>query len=518
MDRGLAGQRRYLAALDDAAGADPDACVNQRAALARERALAAAAPDAAAYRAASGDLFELARGQWLDRLIGHARIAAAVDDPWAVAAARIELDAALAAHAGGWAEQLQAGAAAAAPVRAAGADAIGAYTGLLWALVRARVEGRPVERADALGVAAAARARLAALDAGFDPHAPAPRYRWRTPWTGAGLATLAGWIDAIAVAPGGARAEAPDGAAALAAMEAATAAWRAGLPGRGGAAPVGGEPSIADVVAPYAGLAGLAGDAPEVATLRAAAQALVAAAAGAATPQDVLAAWAEQGLLVALGRAPIEAGLVRLRERLTAWPEPLLAHHVDALAAALSAARTTTTIDLASVHADACLAVEADWNRALAAVVLAPARATFIAAWDGTADARRGIAAAWSVAHALCGAGADLDGNPWVAGFVRDVIVRHGGGPPEELGAGLGEVGAETLADARVAIALARAGGELTVLDEPAVRGWLRARAGTPPAPAAGAVRLWDREAALADVLDLARAPARPGRFGAGAP
>ncbi len=524
MDRALAGQRRYLAALDEAARAAPSACANQLAALARERALVTAATTVAGYRAASGELFELARGTWLDRVVGHARTAAAVDDPWALTALRVELDATLAATGpDDFGARLIAASPIAAAIRLPGIEVIGAYARLLWSTVRARVETRALERAAAAAEAIDARRRLRALDASFDPRALAPRYRWRTPWTGAGLRALAGWLDEVGGTAPAERARPPDGPAELAAIEAAAAAWRAGLPGSVGGA-VAGEVSVADVVAPYVGLARLAGDAPEIVAIRAAAAAMIAAAADQPTPQDVLAVWTEHDLQVALARAPTEAGLVRVHARLAVWPEPLLAHHAHTLATQLSASRTTTEVDLVSVHADACLGVETDWNRALAAGLLAPVRATFVAAWEHTAEARRGIPAAWSVAHALVGAGADLDTVPWLAGFLRDLVVRHAGGDPGALGASLGEAGGDVVGEARAAIAAVRANGELVTLDLASLRAWLHTRWGTPPASVPGVVQLWDREVTLADLRDATAAPARPrvtfagGRFEADLP
>ena len=73
--------------------------------------------------------------------------------------------------------------------------------------------------------------------------------------------------------------------------------------------------------------------------------------------------------------APLRARVKEGRERLLLWPEPLLARHWDELERALVAARTPTQVALAADLADACLAVESDWNRLLHATLLAPLRA-----------------------------------------------------------------------------------------------------------------------------------------------
>src|ERR671934_1085405 len=100
MDAALEGQRRYLVAVFDACSHTALPHSNQLAALEREISLAAATDELATYRAASADLFELTRGAWLDRIANHARVAAAVDDPWGLEAAAVEQRQVLAAGGG----------------------------------------------------------------------------------------------------------------------------------------------------------------------------------------------------------------------------------------------------------------------------------------------------------------------------------------------------------------------------------------------------------------------------------
>ena len=132
MDLALDDQRRYLAALVAAAAPEPGLHRCQLAALAREQALAAAAPDSATYRRTSGDLFETARAAWLDRLVAHARVAIERDDPWTATAALVELEAALAAcdH-GDWTACLTAGSTAGQPWHARAASAKAAFAGVI---------------------------------------------------------------------------------------------------------------------------------------------------------------------------------------------------------------------------------------------------------------------------------------------------------------------------------------------------------------------------------------------------
>jgi hypothetical protein len=517
VDQSLAGQRRYLAARAAAAtgGALHE---NQRAAIDRERALAATATDLDAYRAASGDLFELTRGAWIDRVVGHARIAATIDDPWWIEACRIELGAALAARdASDWRESLAAASDAAAPVRAAGVEAAAAYGRLAAAIVWARVEQRPVPRTMAVAEPAAARRALDARDRTFDPRVLARRYRLRTPWIGKAGETAARWMGSERVAVEGAippdREVPPDGAAALAAIENAAALWRERLvERRGGWDPGVAPPSVADVIVPYAALTDLAGDAPGTTALRVAARAMVDAVAGANTAQDVLAIWVERGLDVALARAPTVAALVELRARATIWPEPLLAHHVRGLEEDLVRARTPTEIDLISVHAEACRGVEGDWNRVLAAGLLAPLRAAFIASWDPDPHAAVAVAEAWRTAHALAGTGALSTSLPWIAGVLA-ALAAHAGTPVSPLGMHQGEVGAELLDEARTAVCVCGARGIPIALDAAALAAHVHAWWGAPPPDQLGDVALWDRRIPIVDLgRDTPARPPLPGR------
>ena len=100
------------------------------------------------------------------------------------------------------------------------------------------------------------------------------------------------------------------------------------------------EPTVAEVIAPYRGLLELPGDAPALAALRTAAARMIAAAAGARSPQGLLATWTEGGHLVGLAAAPVIAEAEATLARQAAWPDPLRAAGARALIADVARART----------------------------------------------------------------------------------------------------------------------------------------------------------------------------------
>ncbi|MEZ4404199.1 MAG: hypothetical protein R3B06_29525 [Kofleriaceae bacterium] len=496
MDPRLRDQRRYLAALAAAAAPTPEVHRAQLAALAREVALAATAPDVDSYRRGSADLFELCRAAWLDRLLAHARVAAALDDPWTAQAAAVELTAALAARGhDDWGQALAAGSTDAAGWHAAAATAKSSFAGLVAAAVQRAWDLRPGSQHEAAAEAAARWSAWSAVEpAAAEPTAVSvlaavraalelPRYRRVTPWAGAGLDALAGMVaDAVAGRAGQRAPAAPPAAATVAAMDAAVARWMAGLPSVGPGQAATGEPTVDDVVAPYAGLAALTGPAAEVSAIRSAARAMVDDAVGAVTPQAALAVWAERDRLAQLAAAPVRAGADQVIARAVAWPEPLRVAGAHALIADLSGTRTGCEVDLVSMHHGACAQIEAAWTRALGDVVLAPALATAIAGWDPAAVG--GPAAAWRCAHAVAGVGRGLDRVPVVAQALAAVAGA------ELVGAELGEQGHALVGEVRAwlgAVGLARGDAAALVV----------ARWGTPPPSSPRAVRLWDADVSL---------------------
>nr|HEX4313315.1 hypothetical protein [Kofleriaceae bacterium] len=149
---------------------------------------------------------------WRARLLGHARSAHALDDPWGVAARAIEM--AAAAQGGDWMANARAASARASTIAARGADAMGQVERLAVGVVRRRVGGDgevPAELAESVS-------RLVGVDPEVDLERP--RYRWRLPWCGDGLMMFdtllapqlaqAGMREAVAI---------PDADAALARCE-----------------------------------------------------------------------------------------------------------------------------------------------------------------------------------------------------------------------------------------------------------------------------------------------------------
>jgi len=493
VDLALDDQRRYLAALVAAAAPEPGLHRCQLAALAREQALAAAAPDSATYRRTSGDLFETARAAWLDRLVAHARVAIERDDPWTATAALVELEAALAAcdH-GDWTACLTAGSTAGQPWHARAASAKAAFAGLIAGATQAAWDARPGSQVEAAALIAAsveALGELEALAAGtIGALVRAPRHRAVLPWTDAGLDALAALLaPRLPTTPGEPLAVEPV-AAIGARIEARVAGYLAALPTAAPAPAASHEPTVAEVIAPYRGLLELPGDAPALAALRAAARRMIDAAGGARSPQALLAIWTDGGHLVGLSAAPVIAEAEAALARQAAWPDPLRAAGARALIADVAAARTGTAVDAASMHHGACALIEATWARALADVALAPMMAACVAGWDPTAAS--GIAAAWRLAGAIAGVGGELVGTP-LAAQVMAAIVHHR--QASDLGAFMGETGHAIVGEARAWFGVAGVDAHA-----PAVVAARLVAAWGPRAPRAGAtVRLWGQALAL---------------------
>jgi len=514
VDLRLRDQRRYLTALDAAAAAQPDAQANQLAALARERALAAATDDAMACRIASGDLFELARGGWLDRLLGHARIAAALDDPFTAQAMAVEVEATLAARGHReWVSTLQAGSTRAAVWHERAGQAKSSAVALIGAAITGAWDQRPAAQAEARAVATAAWQQWSALEplvAGGDAAAFAralaqPRYRQRVPWTGVGVAALVERMASFGLGVGAALdVEVASASAIVAGIEDACARWRAGLATATPSPIIDGEPELADVIAPYASLTGLPGTEPTTIALVRAARRLVAHAGGAETPQGVLAAWTEADLLADFAAAPVRANAEAALVRAEAWPDPILQAGARGLLAELSEIRTGCEVDLISVHHDACAVVEADWNYGLGAVMLAPVEATAIAGWDPSAAPS--IATAWRLLGALTGVGAELLTIPRVDAVLALVATRDQ--RPADLGAWRGEIGHRTVGEAKAWFGVRG----LDPRTASAVGAALTAAWGAPAAGAARPVRLWDHQLALDELDAPPPRPPTPGR------
>jgi hypothetical protein len=386
----LEAQRRALSAMRTACEHDPVAHAHQRIALDREIGLAAEAADLESYLGASGSLFEVVRAERLDRACNHLRVGIAVGDRWHVEAAAADYRAALAATGfEDWALTL----AGASDAESRGAEARTAFTRLMLVGLEQEWTPFPGRLAELAEMAESARATLAAADPALD--GGAPEYRQRTPRPGP-----------------------PADGPRLPRLD------RRNWP----PAPAGGPPvpvPESDPGATYAALAAvLAVDDP----MRAPAEALARAGAELTAPEAQL-RFVEEGLLTALAAAPLRARARAGIERLAVWPDPLVERHWRALLDAVDAAATPTEVELASLYASACFAVEADWNAVLHATLLGPLRAACAIGGSGEigVDAR----AAW---------------------FLREVAAPMAAEPAGALGAFAGEAGFELVNDLRDAL------------------------------------------------------------------
>ena len=144
--------------------------------------------------------------------------------------------------------------------------------------------------------------------------------------------------------------------------------------------------------------------------------------------------------------------------------------HARSLRAALAKAQTVTEVELVCAHADACLAVEADWNRLLMTSLLAPLQAAAMVAVFG-AEAEVGLRRAASVSHALLGLGPRaLLRSPALSHFLSQRLlpaVDEAG----EHGSWNGEAGRELLAPLRGWMAMRSAAGEHVDRSAPAGAG-----------------------------------------------
>jgi hypothetical protein len=397
-----------------------------------------------------GTGFERMRGAWLDRLLGHAKICAALDDPWGAAAYAIECEAVGQGDTvAAWLAALGDASARAWPLRACGLEVTGQFARVAIGVARMASERRPAEAAEARADVVASVALLLARDVEID--LARPRYRWRLPWTGAGLAAFHAQLAPIFAEVPAAQPVVPDAAAALARAETAAAAWRAQL--RRGA-----------------------------------------------EPSDFPARTGDGDAELAACRARVHAECDALLARDRAWPEPLRVHHARAVRAAASAAGTPVELDLACTHAAACFEIEATWLRALVATIGAPLRAALVASYEPSEAATASIAAARAHATALAGA-PDPFALRWFSELVTGSLVPHARGSLDGLGSYLGEGGIELLGPWRTWTG---------VTSSPPAAARALTATGAPADPARQRIALWDREVALDDATGLRSAPARP--------
>ena len=487
----LESQRRMLGAWIDACSARPALHAHQLLALRRDEALAAGACDISAYQRAGGGL-ELARSVRLDRHAGRLRIALTVGDEYDAQAALADYRAALAPLGGAadveaapWAER----------AGVAGTQLVNALHNLL--LQHTSIPA-PVDHA------AAARAAWQTLCVADPPGAHAARHApqrlarvaWRIPWQDGAL--LTSWLAALPPAPDddGLRCVEP-----LAALSDLQALWQQSW---GAAATDAGlawdstSAGVEQALAPWRALA--EPGAQPTATAQALAQVatrMLEAAAGASDVADVHRRLLAARLPAALAAAPQYVRIAELEQRQAIWPQGLLAAHAAQLRAGLRQAQTDTEVELLACHAQACLAIEADWQSLLYAVALAPLRAAAMVAICGP-EAEPGLHQAVAVAHGLLGFGPRaLLELPMMSAFVSGNLALALAQPARAIGAWRGEAGFEALRPLAAWAELAALQGAPPELGSGALVRTLRrlldnVGAGEPP-PAGAEIRRWGR-------------------------
>lgn len=472
--------------------ANPAAHSHQLEALKRELELIVLAPDADSYRSWSGDLFELVRAAWLDRLSNQAQLAATLDNWWSAGAAAMQYQETVQASSNeDWVRRLTAQPSETATLQDRSAEASANFVRLILCTLLSRSGDRtPEVSAEAVG----SYRSLREADPEFNSESltARPFYRRRVPWTGEGLSAVCLWIDQLPVgnlAPTAVN----DRADPLALIAAGRAAWREDLKRRSNVVPSSGEPSVEDVIAPYRDLADLR-------FLQA------------GSPQEALEWITRKRLPASLAAAPLRAQAENGLARQSAWPDPLMEHHWRALLQELDQARTVTEVEFAVAREEACFAVEACWNVVFLTSLLGPVREACRFGWASTDAARRGAHDAANTSYALSGLGprALLD-VPRVSAFLTHCLARFAGQPPPELGAFWGEAGFDALEQARGWVAIQRVYGDEVLRNVRASLVALYDRARLPePAAASRPVQLWG-EGFTMDGLGAALArPPRP--------
>jgi hypothetical protein len=492
IDSKLEAHKRYLEALVEACGANPAAHSHQLQALERELALAALARDAVSYRASSGNLFELSRAAWLDRLANQAQAAATVDDRWSAAAAAVEYrETVRAAGLEDWVSRLAARPSQAGSLLDQSVETSLSFVRLLLCLLRTRCGDRTPEVQDE--VLGNYRSLLEA-DPDFTSESviARPFYRWRVPWSGDGLATLRQWIDNLSC-PSPVPDSVNERIDPWDLIAAGRAAWRKDLKRGSDGVLSTKEPAVEEVIAPY-------GDFMDLTLLKA------------ESPHEALEWITRKRLPAKLAAAPFRALAEQGLARQCAWPDPLLEHHWRALLHELDGARTVTEVEFAVAREEAFFGVEAGWNVVFLSSLLCPMREAWRFSWEPGDAASRAVHEAAHTSYALWGQGprALLD-VPRVSAFLTECIVRYAGEEPSEIGAFWGEGGFDVLEQARGWVAIERAFGNEVLRDARVSLLALYDGAGLGEPPAnSHPVRLWGEELPLADLREALARPGRP--------
>lgn len=524
----LDAQRLALGAWHRACEGQPALHAHQLLALQREQALCAASVDIDDYLQRSDGGFELCRAAWLDRVTGRLQAARTGDDIWAARAALAGYRGALAARdAAGWSDALVAASAAEAPWQQRAAEAACGLVRTLQHLLLHHTSTPGL--ADHLGHARVAwrawcDADAPAAHALWHGHPLPPRVSLRLPWTTL-PPPLAALLRTLPEPPAPDDADDGDGDPWVA-QALAQAAWRQQLSQAGSAAPCAGRPALSSTLAsaeqalrPWRLLAQPAAGATTVAlTLARVAQAILDRTAGATNGPAVQRRLIESGLSAALAAAPVLVQLDTLEARQREWPQPLLAAHAAALRRSLAQARGDTEVEWLVAQAEACLAVEADWQDLLFGVALSPLQAALNRRLmrpllgDGVdAAAQRAFALAQQALGVDARAALQL---PWLQDFVtRNAVCGLASGGGTDI-AGRGEAGHALLPSLRAWRDVCAADGRPVAANGPGLLSALDAlleQAGGTPAPELPIrLQLWGRAEPAGHGGELLSAPARP--------
>jgi len=311
------------------------------------------------YMAATNNLLELSRSEWVDRYEAAARFYQSIGDDTRATIATDNIEAA--ARASNHSELISAmvGAKLASAAKRRGAEGASAQIStLVFALVAYRLEQGAAAKDELRRELGDVWTQLRTDDADFSAQSLAqPPYRSRLPFGGSGVRALIGWIDEIALEEPAIERPAP---AALPAIE----------------IPEPGEPPSAEAIAAgyRAAAAGLDPANSELAGLRAAYAEIDKLAAAAPSGRALLAEMASADLFTTIAREPMLAEARTARSELAERDGNAAAiAHCDRLIAQLTSAHSIAELELVALAAESYLAVETTWSRLLYAMALAPA-------------------------------------------------------------------------------------------------------------------------------------------------
>jgi hypothetical protein len=537
MDPALAEHIQYLEVRIADCDARPALHRHQGPALRYLVAAARAAADAPAYNAATGDLYELARAEQLDRWHNAAAVQVALGEHRKAAAAMRLYDAGRAARSHADFHVRVATAHAEATALDTVADtARGTIVPIVVGLIDWQTRGVPELRAAALDQVRVFWDRLREHDAQAGwarllQHRP---YRLRLPFDAIGRELLRGWLAdalgdaALAGDPAAAGDPAPPD------LDAAARAYAAAVGREHQPAPLRPDqppPPLEQVLAGYRAAAdGEPTDDPGArAQVRAVYDQIFALADAAGSTPLFMLRLAESRLPARLASVRQLAETRAMLAHARPLSQPHAIFHHSTLAAALERARTATEVEHLIDWAGACFLIERDWSEIVLAAALRPLGAGADWALEPREDYREGVVAGAGAAVALLGRPArEILDSPRIADFFGRAMAPEIDGM---RGARMGEAGLGAIQELRkLLVARALAWGQ-----EVAARGDAAALAAGPPPPAEGEMRAlaldvvdqalagaqadgggertlhyWDRVIALDDLMAYLLAPPRP--------